>query len=95
MNEAAGLWATALTFVGLGVCVLLRVTGLLNFTGAEVLFLLASTASLAGTVVGAYWLAAGSSDRKLQGSVLAAGGCVGLAVCAGALVIRGNGRHGA
>ena len=92
MTESCQLLTLSLFVIGLGVCVLLRVTGFLTFNGAEVLFLLALTASLTGIAVGAYWLAEDSSSRQFQGAVLAAGGGVGLAVCAAALIVRrGNG----
>jgi hypothetical protein len=86
------LLTLSLLIVGLGVCVVLRITGFLTFSVAEVLFLLALTASLAGIAVGVYWLTEASPARQLQGSVLAAGGGVGLSVCAAALIPRrGNG----
>jgi hypothetical protein len=99
MADWTGMLAMSLTFIGLGVCVLLRYTllrytGFLTFSGSELLCFLASTASLVGIAVGVYWLVEGSPGRQLQGSVLAAGGGVGLAVCAAALIARsGNGRN--
>jgi hypothetical protein len=88
MDETAGILALSLAFVGLGMCVLLRATGLLPVSGTTVLFTLACMASLTGLVVGSYWLCGESPSRQLPGSILSAGGCIGLSICAGSLVGR-------